>query len=69
MESRIEHLETQVAYQEHAIEKLNEMLNHQQLQMQELEKKVMFLRDQVKANMTDGSNINAPGQEPPPPHY
>ena len=69
MESRIEHLETQVAYQEHTIDKLQEMLNHQQIQMHDLEKKVLFLRDQLKANLTDGTAASHQGQEPPPPHY
>ena len=66
-ETRIEALETKVAYQEHTIEELNGTLTEQWKQIDLLAKQVQRLSDRIKS-FEDNAPSSA-ADEPPPPHY
>jgi len=64
---RIDALEMKVAYQEDAIEQLNEVITAQWKRLEELARELIRLNDRIEAA---GANAPAsPGDEPPPPHY
>ncbi|MDB5563018.1 MAG: SlyX family protein [Hyphomicrobiales bacterium] len=66
LESRIEHLETRVAFQDRTIEDLNKMLTAQWQEIDKLKRELAKLGEQLKeAQFSSGPS--AP--EPPPPHY
>jgi SlyX protein len=65
-EARFEDLETQLAFQEDLIQKLDDALADQQQQIFDLKIQLQYVTDQIHA-------AEAPKQddlpEPPPPHY
>ena len=65
MEKRLEILETQLAFQEHLIQKLDDALGSQQQQLLDLQRKIELLMDQIK--MMEKHGPEEP--ESPPPHY
>jgi SlyX protein len=66
LETRIEHLETRIAFQDQTIEDLNKMLTAQWQEIDKLKRELSKLGDQFKeAQFSSGAS--AP--EPPPPHY
>jgi len=64
---RITELESRVAFQEDAIDKLSDVIARQEIELMQLKELVTYLRDQIK-NL-DLSGHSTPGDEPPPPHY
>ena len=67
LESRVNDLECQLAFQEQSIEELNEALSQQQMLITRMQDQMKFVVGKVK-NM-DGSNLADASEETPPPHY
>ena len=67
LESRVNDLECQLAFQEQTIEELNDALSQQQLLLSKMQDQMKYVVSKVK-NM-DTSNVENPANEPPPPHY
>ncbi|WP_462325448.1 SlyX family protein [Desulfoplanes sp.] len=66
MDEQLEQLQTQLAYQDRTIEKLNQALIAQQCQIDEMERQIRFLAEKLRdVRVVEQSN----GPEPPPPHY
>jgi len=64
---RISELETRVAFQEDALDKLNDVIARQDMELMQLKELVLTLHKQVK--QLDLSSPMNSGDEPPPPHY
>lgn len=67
MDQRIDELESRLAFQDDVIETLNGVVTRQQLQLDNLEKEVLLLKQQIK-NLSP-SQIANESEETPPPHY
>ncbi|KGY11044.1 protein SlyX-like protein [Vibrio tubiashii] len=67
LESRVNDLECQLAFQEQTIEELNDALSQQQLLITKMQDQMKYVVGKVK-NM-DSSNLADAAQETPPPHY
>jgi len=67
MQNRMIELETRIAYQDHTIGELNEVVTNQQQQIDQLEKAVEQLRRHLKQSSSSG--LARPEEESPPPHY
>ncbi len=67
MENRIIELETKIAFQEHVISELNDVVSQQQKDISTLIFKVEQLQTYVK-KLTP-ANIASQADETPPPHY
>lgn len=67
MDQRIDELESRLAFQDDVIETLNGVVTRQQLQLDNLEKEVLLLKQQIK-NLSP-SQIADESEETPPPHY
>ncbi len=67
LEKRIAELESNIAFQDNTIEELNVAVTQQQRQIDQLEKNLSVLKDQMK-NLAS-SNIAIEDEETPPPHY
>ncbi len=66
-EDRLDALEIRIAYQDEAIETLNQTVSAQWAQIDALSRKVAELMDRVREAET---RVQGPGTpEPPPPHY
>lgn len=65
-EERFARLETMLAYQEDTIQKLNDVIYAQQMQIDRLEEKVAVLIENLR---NSGENIKDADDETPPPHY
>ncbi|WEK04851.1 MAG: SlyX family protein [Candidatus Devosia phytovorans] len=63
--SRLEALETRIAFQDQTIEELNSTITAQWRQIDLLTRKLDQMEEQVRA----GVHIADPSTEPPPPHY
>ena len=64
-ETRLEALETRVAFQDQTIEELNATITAQWRQIDLLTRKIEQMEEQVRS----GVHIADPSTEPPPPHY
>ena len=67
LENRIIELETKISYQEHLIQELNDVITHQQKQIDALELQMKRIQDHLKNSSS--SQIARPEEEVPPPHY
>ena len=67
LESRVNDLECQLAFQEQTIEELNDALSQQQLLITKMQDQMKYVVGKVKN--IDTSNLADPSQETPPPHY
>lgn len=67
LESRVNDLECQLAFQEQTIEELNEALSQQQLLISKMQDQMKYVVGKVKN--IDSSNLADPTEETPPPHY
>ena len=66
VDTRIEQLETRIAYQDHTIEDLNKSVTEQWRQIEALGKQV----ERMAARLQQVEDNAAPrSAEPPPPHY
>jgi SlyX protein len=66
LETRIEHLETRIAFQDQTIDDLNKMLTAQWQEIDKLKRELAKLGDQLKEAQFSGGPSTP---EPPPPHY
>lgn len=67
MESRLNDLETRLAFQDDLLESLNRIVAQQQQQIDLLQRETRLLYDQIKS--LSATVPVASGEEPPPPHY
>lgn len=67
LQEQIEHLQTQVAFQEDTIEMLNNALADQQLQIERMAFQLKHVVERVK--QLQPSQIADASEEAPPPHY
>lgn len=67
MESRIVELETRLAFQEHTLQELNDVVARQQQEILQLTRELEALRAQIRALAP--APVAGRGEEPPPPHY
>lgn len=66
LNTRIELLETRVAYQDRTIEELNKSVTQQWRQIDDFAKQI----EQMMARLQAAEDNKSPaGSEPPPPHY
>lgn len=66
MDERLENLETQMAFQERTIEKLNQALISQQCQIDDMELQIRILVEKLRDVRVVEQSTEP---EPPPPHY
>ncbi|HFD91995.1 MAG TPA: SlyX family protein [Gammaproteobacteria bacterium] len=66
-EKRLDELETKVAYQEHTLQQLNEVIARQQQQIDQLETTCELLIERIKA-VVEVAQAGSDGDERPP-HY
>jgi SlyX protein len=64
--SRLDDLESRIAFQEEAIDQLSEITIRQAKELDELRRMIMILNDRVKN--TDNNGFS-PAADVPPPHY
>lgn len=62
---RLEKLESRVAFQDHTIDELNQVITEQWSVIEQLRRKLDAMEEQVRS----GSYIADPAIEKPPPHY
>ena len=67
LQQKIDHLETQLAFQEDTIERLNLALSDQQFQIDKMDFKLKQLTERMK--QIEPSNMADSSEEAPPPHY
>lgn len=67
-DNRITELETRVAYQEHTIQELNDVVYRQQLQIDKIEIMCKHLMDRIQSLAEAGSGGEQQTNERPP-HY
>lgn len=66
-ETRMVELETRLTFQEHAVQTLNDVVAHQQRQIEALVQEVNALKDRLRAAAP--SPVGPLEDEKPPPHY
>ena len=66
-DNRITELETKIAYQEHTIQELNDVIYRQQLQIDKVEIMCQHLMDRIQA-LSESAGGDQPANERPP-HY
>ena len=66
-DKRINELETKIAYQEHTIQELNDVIYEQQQQIDRIEIMCKHLMDRIQTLSDSGTN-EQPGNDRPP-HY
>lgn len=67
LQHKIDHLETQLTFQEDTIELLNQALSDQQFQIDKMDLKLQQVIERMK--QMEPSNIAGSDEEAPPPHY
>lgn len=67
VKNRIDELEAKIAYQEHTIQELNDVIYRQQLQIDKVEIMCKHLMDRIQT-MSESSGGEQSGNERPP-HY
>jgi SlyX protein len=67
MEERVTELETRLAFQEHTLQVLNDIVTAQQRQIEDLQHRAELLAERLRA--LQPSNIASDEEEIPPPHY
>lgn len=66
-EQRLELLESKVAFQELAIEQLNQVITDQQMQLTRMQEHLRIVAERLKSSQD--SHLARPEEETPPPHY
>ena len=67
LQQKIDHLESQLAFQEDTIESLNKALSDQQFQIDKMTFKLQQVIERMK--QIEPSNMADSSEEAPPPHY
>lgn len=67
LESRSVELETRLAFQEHTLQALNDVVTRQQQQIEALVREIHALKDRLRAAAP--SPVGSLEDEKPPPHY
>lgn len=67
VDSRLEKLETTIAYQDETIEELNKAVTDLWKELEAMRREFAKLTDQLRA--VEAHPALAPQDEPPPPHY
>ena len=67
LETRIDDLESKLAFQEHTIQELNDVVTTQQTELMLFKQKLRQLQSQLESQSSSGMADS--NQEPPPPHY
>jgi SlyX protein len=67
MESRVIELESKLAFQEHMINELNDVITDQQKQLDQLREEQQLLNQRLQS-ISESSPVSNE-KEPPPPHY
>jgi SlyX protein len=67
MKQHIEELESQLAFQEHTVQTLNEIVTRQQRDIEKLQQDMQAIISQIR-QLNDAVRRPA-GEEAPPPHY
>ena len=67
MNDRLIDLESRLAFQEHTLEELNQVVIEQQRQLALLTERLRVLEERVRASQP--SQIATEAEETPPPHY
>jgi len=67
MTQRIEELESQLAFQEHTVQTLNEIVTRQQGQIEKLQQDMQAIIAQLR--LLHDAVRRPPSEEAPPPHY
>ncbi len=69
LETRIEELESQLAFQEDALEQFNAIVTRQQGQIDDLTVQVKYLRDQLLEAASGLQDVQSDPAQEKPPHY
>ena len=69
LETRIEELESQLAFQEDALEQFNAIVTRQQGQIDDLTVQVKYLRDQLLEAASSLQEVQSDPAQEKPPHY
>lgn len=67
MEERLIELETRLAFQDHVVQELNDVVVRQQREIDDLRREIEMLSNQLKTLAP--SLVENRSDEPPPPHY
>ena len=67
-QERITELESRVAFQEDTLDKLNDIVSNQEIEIERLTRMLKLMNQQLKSLSTD-LPTGSPDNEPPPPHY
>lgn len=67
VEARVVELETRLAFQEHTLQALNDVVARQQQQIEVLVREIQTLKDRLRATVP--SPVGPLEDEKPPPHY
>jgi uncharacterized coiled-coil protein SlyX len=67
MSERITNIEIQLMHHENTIQQLSDVITHQQLDIDKMQKEIMMIRDHLQ-NLTT-TDLRASEEEEPPPHY
>lgn len=67
LDANLVELETRIAFQEHTLHALNEVVTHQQQQIDVLVREIQTLKDRLRAAAP--SPVGSLEDEKPPPHY
>lgn len=67
MKERLNYLEEKVAFQELALDELNDALTNQQIIIDRMQVQLKYLMDKIKGSQS--SNLADLKDETPPPHY
>ncbi|MCP4989216.1 MAG: SlyX family protein [Colwellia sp.] len=68
MRDQIISLETRMAFQEKMIDDLNKIVYKQQMQLDYMAERFPGILEKLQV-LENGENINAAGEDAPPPHY
>ncbi|MDD2337428.1 MAG: SlyX family protein [Geobacteraceae bacterium] len=67
MNERITSIEIQLMHHENTIQQLSDVITHQQLDIEKMQKEISLIMKHLQS--TSPSDMRAPEDEEPPPHY